>query len=136
MLLVNAQQEVLGFFKRVKDMPERKEGDTIIKTKKDAIAANLGDHWPKAEKPVKDPNAPKVDRPAVPTEGKYKVKEGFAAKSKEGNAGRVAMFEVLNSTDDIAEFLANAKEYEFNGKKVTPKSCMGYVIRKGIVTLV
>lgn len=136
MLLVNANQEVIGFFKTKKEMPELQEGDTIIKTKKAATEANLGDHWPKPAKVEKDPDAPKVERTPVPTEGSYKVKEGFVPKSKEGNEGRKASFEALMSCSTIEEYLATAQPYEFNGKKISLKGEIGYCLRKGIITLV
>jgi hypothetical protein len=137
-LLVNAQQEFVGVYDGVRKIPaeDRSEGDTVIKTKKDAIAANLGDHWPAPAKVEKDPNAPKAERAPIPTTGEYKVKEGFAPKSKEGNEGRNVMFGVLFAENKVEDFLAKAVAYEFNGKKVTPQSCLGYVLRKGMISMV
>jgi hypothetical protein len=136
-LLVDAQQQVVGVYDGVKKIPaeDRSEGDSIIKTKKAAIEANLGEHWPTPVKVAKDPDAPKVERAPIPTTGAYTVKEGFAPKSKEGNEGRNVMFEVLFAENTVEGFLANAVAYEFNGKKVTPQSCLGYVLRKGMIVM-
>lgn len=131
MLLINDQQQVVGWFDRVKDM-EKKEGDTVIKTKKDADAAGFGEQWtelrPKKEKAERSPRV-------TTREGTYKVVSPEKLKDNQ-NAERSAALEMLKNGSDVATFLTECKGYTTEKGLVNASSILSYALRRGIVELV
>lgn len=131
MLLINTQQQVVGWFDRVKDM-DKKEGDTVIKTRKDAVAAGFGDQWnelrPTKERGERGPRT-------IVREGTYKVVSAEKLKDNQ-NAGRSDALEMLKNGSDVAKFLADCQGYTTEKGTVNASSILSYALRRGIIELV
>lgn len=135
MLLINSQQQVVGFYKTKKEMGELKEGDTVIKTLKAAKEQGFGDKWVELRPKKERAEGAKRTRVVVPKEGAYTVVKSTAVR-KGDNADRNDQFELLFSKTRLEDFFAEAKEFNAGEKmKVTPASLVGYAIRKGIIQL-
>lgn len=146
-MLVNGDGAVLGWIAAGTDV-EMQEGDVIISHHKSAEKAGLLEQFNElktANKPVKakkekvegEDKAPRV-RIDVPTEGTYTVlKPAYA--NDHANPECAAVYTLLTSNTDFAEFFANAKTYTHikrdgtAGGEVTPQAVAAYAIRRGVI---
>ena len=130
MLLVNAQQQVVGWFDRVKDM-EKKEGDTVCKTKKEAVAAGFGDQWNEL-RPKKE-RAARVVREMT---GDYTVVKGDKIRASEKAEGRDEIVSMLLNNTSFEDFFAAAEGKSITsptGKNITPRRFASYALRRGFI---
>lgn len=130
MLLVNAQQQVVGWFARVKDM-DKKEGDTVYKTKKDAVAGGFGTQWDELRPKKERTGGGK--RSSIKT-GAYKVVAPEKLKDTKDDS-RTAALEVLKSCSTVEAFLEKCPGYKTEKTEVTAQSIFSYALRRGIIEM-
>ena len=130
MLLINAQQQVVGWFDRVKDM-DKKEGDTVYKTKKDAVAAGFGDSWEEL-RPKKE-RAPRQVRDLT---GAYTIVKGDKIRASEKAAGRDEIVQILLNNTSFEKFFAAAEGKVIktpSGKEIGARRFASYALRRGFI---